>query len=156
MTQRLEPRPTGALAEQAKALQDTLVELIDLSLQAKQAHWNVVGPTFRPIHELLDEFTGSYRAWYDDVAERMAAIGVAPDGRSPTISGSTPLEQLPEGQLEDRVVLAGFDERVTAIASRIRDRIEAIGDQDLASQDLLIEIVRGMEKQRWMLRAHRG
>lgn len=43
------------------ALQDTLVALIDLSLQAKQAHWNVVGPNFRPLHELLDEFTDAYR-----------------------------------------------------------------------------------------------
>jgi starvation-inducible DNA-binding protein len=156
MTQLLETRPTSKTADHAEMLQATLVELIDLSLQAKQAHWNVVGPTFKPLHGLLDEFTAQYRDWYDEVAERLSAIGVAPDGRTTTVSGATPLEQLPEGQLEDRAVLGYFDERVTAIAGRLRSRMDALGDHDLASQDVLIEIVRGLEKQRWMLRAHRA
>ena len=39
----------------AKALQATLVELIDLALVGKQAHWSVVGPQFRSIHLELDE-----------------------------------------------------------------------------------------------------
>jgi starvation-inducible DNA-binding protein len=156
MTQRLETRPSGKTADQARMLQDTLVELIDLSLQAKQAHWNVVGPTFRPLHELLDEFTDQYRGWYDDVAERLTAIGVAADGRVATVAGATPLDPLPEGQIEDRSVLAAFDERVTSVGSRVRDRMEHSGDLDMATQDLFIEIVRGLEKQRWMIRAHRA
>jgi starvation-inducible DNA-binding protein len=155
MTQLLETQPTGKAAEHAAALQDTLVELIDLSLQAKQAHWNVVGPSFRPLHELLDEFTDQYRDWYDTVAERLTAIGIAPDGRSATVSAGTPLGQLPEGQLEDRAVFGYFDERVTTVASRVRDRMTILGEHDLASQDVMIEILRGLEKQRWMLRAHR-
>ncbi len=156
MAQLLETRPSGTTAEHATMLQATLVELIDLSLQAKQAHWNVVGPTFRPLHELLDEFTDQYRAWYDDVAERLAAIGVAPDGRIASVSASTPLPPLPEGQLVDTDVLAAFDERVTLVSSHVRDRMAGLGEHDLASQDLLVEIGRGIEKQRWMLRAHRA
>jgi len=152
----LETRPVARTAEHAAALQDTLVELIDLSLQAKQAHWNVVGPSFRPLHELLDEFTAEYRDWYDTVAERLTAIGIAPDGRSATVSATTPLAQLPEGQLEDRAVYGYFDERITLVASHVRDRTQALADQDIASQDVLIEILRGLEKQRWMLRAHRA
>ena len=40
------------LSEQARktvgeALQGSLVDLIDLSLLAKQVHWNVIGPRFR-------------------------------------------------------------------------------------------------------------
>jgi starvation-inducible DNA-binding protein len=156
MTQILQTRPSGKAADQARMLQDALVELIDLSLQAKHAHWNVVGPTFRPLHELLDEFTAEYRGWYDDVAERLAAIGVAPDGRTTTVSAATPLDQLPVGQLADTAVLAAFDERITAVGSHMRERMDGLGDADLASQDLLIEIVRGLEKQRWMIRALRA
>lgn len=156
MTQLLETRPSGEAAEHAQMLQETLVELIDLSLQAKQAHWNVVGPTFKPLHELLDEFTAEYRGWYDEVAERLTATGVSPDGRSTTVSAGTPLEQLPAGELADAAVLGYFDERVTAVASRVRDRMDALGEHDLASQDLLVGIVRGLEKQRWLLRAHRA
>ena len=152
MTQALQTPPTSVAAV---ALQDTLVELIDLSLQAKQAHWNVVGPNFKPLHELLDEFTAEYRAWYDDVAERLAAIGVAPDGRASTVGANTPLAQLPEGQLEDRALVALVEERVTSVAGRVRERMERLGEHDLVSQGLLIRIGGGLEKQVWMLRAQR-
>ena len=54
------------------SLQETLVELIDLSLQAKHYHWNVTGQEFRGIHLFLDEITDQVRLWYDDVAERLA------------------------------------------------------------------------------------
>jgi starvation-inducible DNA-binding protein len=156
MTQVLKPEAEVETIDHAHHLQATLVELIDLSLQAKQAHWNVVGLSFKPIHEFLDELTDAYRAWYDDVAERLTAIGVSPDGRSATVSASTPLEQLSPGPLADQLILAAFDERVTGVAARIRERADRIGDVDLATQDLLIEILRGLEKQRWMIRAHRS
>lgn len=152
MTQVLQTTPASVAAV---ALQDTLVELIDLSLQAKQAHWNVVGPNFKPLHELLDEFTAEYRAWYDDVAERLAAIGVAPDGRTSTVSANTPLAQLPEGPLEDRALVALVEERVAAVAGRVRERMDRLGEHDLVTQDLLIGVVHGLEKQLWMLRAQR-
>ena len=140
----------------AEDLQATLVELIDLSLQAKQAHWNVVGPAFKPVHEFLDELTAEYRDWYDVVAERLTAIGRSPDGRSATVAGSTPLPALRAGPIADQAALAAFDERVTLVAANVRRRAEGLADIDLATQDLLIEILRGLEKQRWMLRAHAG
>ena len=156
MTQTLEPKMAGQGTDQASALQATLVELIDLSLQAKQAHWNVVGPAFKPVHEFLDELTGEYRDWYDMVAERLTAIGVAPDGRTATVSATTPLAPLPIGPIEDRAALAAVEERVTLVAAHLRERAEDLGEVDVATQDLVIEILRGLEKQRWMLRAHHG
>jgi starvation-inducible DNA-binding protein len=152
----LETRPTSDAADHARMLQQTLVELIDLALQGKQAHWNVVGPAFKPLHEQLDEMVLEYRAWYDEVAERLAALGVAPDGRSTTVSAATPLPQLPAGQLADHEVLAQFDERVGLIAGAVRERAVAIGDEDLPSQDMLIGIAAGLEKQLWMIRAQRA
>jgi len=156
MTQALEPQVTSQGLDQGQALQATLVELIDLSLQAKQAHWNVVGPTFKPVHEFLDELTAEYRDWYDLVAERLTAIGRSPDGRGTTVAGSTPLPALPAGLIGDQAALAAFDERVTLVASNVRRRADELGELDLATQDLFIEILRGLEKQRWMLRAHRA
>jgi starvation-inducible DNA-binding protein len=136
----------------ALALQDTLTELIELALQGKHAHWNVVGPLFKPVHEGLDELVDAYREWYDDVAERMAAIGAAPDGRTATIAAATSLEALPAGPIDDRAVVAAFASRIQVVAGRIRARADSMAD-DLASQDLLIEILRGLDKQAWMLRA---
>jgi len=43
---------------------------------------------------------------------------------------------------------------VTLVASDIQGRLESLGDRDLATQDVFIELLRGLEKQRWMLRAH--
>jgi starvation-inducible DNA-binding protein len=154
MTQALKPEFEAETLDHAQALQATLVELIDLALQGKQAHWNVTGPAFKPVHEFLDELVDDYRGWYDDVAERLAAIGVSPDGRSLTVADSSPLDQLPPGPIADQAALTSMDERVTMVAAHIRERADALGD-DLASQDLLIEVLRGLEKQRWMIRAHR-
>ena len=39
----------------AAALQQALVDLTALSLQGKQAHWNIEGPGFRSLHLHLDE-----------------------------------------------------------------------------------------------------
>ena len=155
MTQVLKPEYEAEILDHAHVLQATLVELIDLSLQAKQAHWNVVGPAFKPVHEFIDELVDDYRGWYDDVAERLTAIGVSPDGRLTTVSDGTPLATLPPGPLADQAVMVALDERVTLVAARIRERADRIAD-DLATQDLLIEILRGLEKQRWMIRAHRS
>lgn len=69
-----------------KALQDTLVDLIDLSLIAKQAHWNVVGKQFRSVHLDLDELVTVAREFTDSAAERATAIGVSPDGRAETVA----------------------------------------------------------------------
>jgi starvation-inducible DNA-binding protein len=145
---------TPVSVDHVDGLQATLVELIDLSLQAKQAHWNVVGPAFKPVHEFLDELTGEYRDWYDLVAERLTAIGGTPDGRVGTVASSTPVPALPSGPIGDQAALAAFAERVMLVASSVRRRADRLADIDLASQDLLIEILRGLEKQRWMLRAH--
>jgi starvation-inducible DNA-binding protein len=155
MTQALKPDYEAEILDHAQVLQATLIELIDLSLQAKQAHWNVVGPTFKPVHEFLDELVDDYRGWYDDVAERLTAIGVSPDGRLATVTDGTPLATLPPGPLADQAVVVAMDERVTLVAARIRERADRMAD-DLATQDLLIEILRGLEKQRWMIRAHRS
>jgi starvation-inducible DNA-binding protein len=155
MTQALKPEYEAEILDHAQVLQATLIELIDLSLQAKQAHWNVVGPTFKPVHEFLDELVDDYRGWYDDVAERLTAIGVSPDGRLATVIDGTPLATLPPGPLADQAVVVAMDERVTLVAARIRERADRMAD-DLATQDLLIEILRGLEKQRWMIRAHRS
>src|SRR5437879_616916 len=89
------------------ALQESLVDLIDLHLLAKQAHWNLRGRNFRPIHLQLDEVVDLAREHADMVAERAVAIGVNPAGRSRTVAERTRLHQLETGFLpDDKVVTA--------------------------------------------------
>src|ERR1700716_3088401 len=76
-------------------LQRVLVDLIELHLQRKRAHWNVVGTNFRGLHLQLDELIDFAREASDTVAERMRALDAVPDGRSDTVAGDTPLPQFP-------------------------------------------------------------
>lgn len=134
-------------------LQATLVELIDLSLIGKQLHWNVTGPLFRPLHLHLDELVDSWRLLSDTVAERAVALGFAPDGQSADVAGATPLAAVPRGAIEDGVVVRELTARVSQAAERIRERMGRLGELDSASEDVLIEVVRALEEQLWMLRA---
>lgn len=54
--------------------------LNDLQLTLKHAHWNVVGPSFISVHEMLDPQIELVRGFADEVAERMSTLGVSPHG----------------------------------------------------------------------------
>jgi starvation-inducible DNA-binding protein len=134
-------------------LQDELIDLVDLSLFGKQLHWNVVGPHFRTLHLYLDELVDDWRLLGDAVAERATALGYFPDGRSATIAQRTEFRPLPEGPLTDRHVIYFLQQRVNYAVERGRDRMERLGELDPASQDVLIDVLRKLEEQLWMIRA---
>src|SRR3954454_2097003 len=120
------------------ALQDSLVDLIDLHLSAKQAHWNLIGRNFRSIHLQLDEVVDLAREHADTVAERAVAIGVNPDGRARTIAEKTRVHQLETGWLPDDKVIAAITDMLGEMGRRFRERIETTEDTDLVTQDILI------------------
>ena len=139
----------------ATELQTVLVDLIDLSLQGKQAHWNVVGPQFRTLHLELDEVVEDVRKWADDVAERLRALGVAADGRANVIAKRTGLESLPEGTIADNEVLLRVTDQLATAAARGRTSIGRLDSTDKISEDILIEIVEGLVKHLWMFCSQR-
>jgi len=134
-------------------LQATLVELIDLSLLGKQAHWNVVGPQFRSVHLELDEIVDFARLSSDRVAERIATIGAAPDGRAETVSTGSELPPFPAGFVPATETVQRVTNAMDTVAGRMRQRILAIGDADPVSQDILIGTTDELEKAAWMLRS---
>ena len=134
-------------------LQATLVELVDLALVGKQLHWNVTGPHFRALHLQLDELIDSWRALGDTVAERAVAIGFSPDGQSATVAAAADHAVLERGAIEDHVVVRELAGRLATVSERVRDRMDRLGELDLASQDVLTEVLRELETQLWMVRA---
>ncbi|MGA0831071.1 MAG: Dps family protein [Nitriliruptoraceae bacterium] len=140
----------------AGALQPMLVELVDLALTAKQLHWNVVGAGFVPLHARLDVLAADARTWADAVAERLTAIGSAPDGRAATVASNAPDAPAPEGFTAEATVLAELVDRLGAVAGRIRGRVAAVTEHDPVSADLLVGILGEVEKHRWMAAAQRG
>ncbi|WP_326638158.1 DNA starvation/stationary phase protection protein [Streptosporangium sp. NBC_01755] len=138
-----------------QALQGALVDLLDLSLLTKQAHWNVIGHNFRTLHLQLDKIVSSARKHSDTVAERAVAMGCNPDGRSSTIASHTEVPQLEAGYINDGKVVAAMTDILGSIIRRMRERIVATEKPDLVTQDLLIEITQDLEKHHWMIEAQR-
>jgi len=139
-----------------RELQTVLVELVDLSLIGKQLHWAVSGPLFMALHLQLDELVDTWRALADTVAERAVALGFVPDGQAQAVAAASQLAPLPQGPIEDHVVVRELTHRLADVSERVREQMNRLGDADLASQDVLIEVVRELEKQQWMLRAQLG
>ncbi len=149
---------TGPLSGQARdatgsALQATLIDLIDLSLIAKQAHWNVVGVNFRSVHLQLDELVITARQYVDDVAERASALGFAPTGLAQTVAADSGLPEYPTGWQSDRDTVERIAATLGTAIERLRPRIDETEKTDLVTQDLLIAVARALEEAHWMWQA---
>jgi starvation-inducible DNA-binding protein len=136
-----------------RELEAVLHELVALSLIGKQLHWTVYGPSFRPVHQHIDELVDSWRELADQVAERAVTLGYAPDGQPGAVATGSQLAPVARSGLDDRGVVRELTHRIADVSERVRRRMELIGDIDLISQDVLIGVVRELEKQQWMLRA---
>ncbi|MEO6943552.1 MAG: DNA starvation/stationary phase protection protein [Lacisediminihabitans sp.] len=134
-------------------LQAVLVDLIELGIQGKQAHWNVVGKNFRDMHLQLDEIIAASRALSDEVAERMRALEVMPDGRSEIVSKTTTLPKLPPDQLETSDVVGLITKRLEAAASTCRRVHDEVDEADPTSADILHKVIQMLEQYAWMVSA---
>ncbi|MEV4052637.1 DNA starvation/stationary phase protection protein [Amycolatopsis sp. NPDC049688] len=138
------------------ALQATLVDLVDLSLIAKQAHWNVVGSNFRSAHLQLDELVNTARQYVDEVAERANAIGISPNGKAKTVVESSGVPDYPDNWQSVESTVAAIVDILAALIARLRERIDETDKSDLVTQDLLIEITRALEEAHWMWQAQQA
>ena len=139
--------------EIASLLQETLGELIDFSLQLKQGHWNCVGRHFRDVHLQLDEILASTREHADEVAERIAALGIASEGNAGTTAKASKLEPFPSGLMDADAVSHALAERFGALLKHARERQARLGELDAVSEDVMIAMLRDLEKHAWMLNA---
>ncbi|MFD9432172.1 Dps family protein [Streptomyces sp. NPDC060002] len=147
------PLSDADLKTVAEALQGALVDLVDLSLVAKQVHWNVVGPRFRSVHLQLDEVVDVARTHSDTVAERASALGVSPDGRAATVAAGSGIGAAPGGWVKDSDAVGTLVAALGAVITRMRERVAATGDADPVSQDIFIGITGDLEKHHWMFQA---
>lgn len=134
-------------------LQATLVDLVDLSLIGKQAHWNVIGKNFRSVHLQLDELVTTARNAADQVAERAAALGVTPNGTAKTIAASSGVPAIETGWLKEDQVVTAITSSLGSLITRMRARIDETDKPDLVTQDLLIGITQELEQAHWMWQA---
>ncbi|MGV8969803.1 MAG: Dps family protein [Microbacteriaceae bacterium] len=142
-----------ASAQLLSSLQKVLVDLLELQLQGKQAHWNVVGTNFRDTHRMLDEIIDDAREFSDSVAERMRALHGTPDGRSDTVAETTTLAAFPAGEIDTADTVNLIVERLEANVATIRGVHDDVDDEDPTSADILHTVLERLEQFAWMVSA---
>ncbi len=138
----------------AAVLQLRLSAYNDLHLTLKHVHWNVVGPNFIGVHEMLDPQIEIVRGYADECAERIAALGVAPRGTPGAIEKDRTWDDY---SLDRDTVLAhlgALDQVYTGLIEGVRAAIATAGELDPVTEDLLIGQCRELEQFQWFIRAH--
>ena len=138
----------------AELLQRRLVALTDLSLTLKHIHWNVVGPHFIAVHEMLDPQVDAVREMVDTTAERIATLGRSPVGTPGALVDARTWDDYSIGRADAIAHLGALDIVYTSLIADHRDAMNRLEDLDLVSQDMLIEQTRELEQFQWFVRAH--
>ena len=133
--------------------QAVLVDLIELHVQGKQAHWNIVGTNFRDLHLQLDEIIEAARGFADEMAERMRALHALPDGRSSTVSKSTSLAEFPAGLINTKDAIDKIVAALEAAVGTMRKVHDEVDEEDPTTADLLHAFIAKFEQYAWMVNA---
>ncbi len=149
--------PTLTSAQGAKvadALQERLGSLIDLSLTLKHIHWNVVGPNFISVHQMLDPQYAGVSLMADETAERIATLGGSPSGVPGKLVERRTWDDYSLDRADSITHLAALDVVYEGVIGGHRAAIDAVGDIDAMTEDMLVGQTRELEKYQWFVRSH--
>jgi starvation-inducible DNA-binding protein len=147
--------PEESRRKLAALLNARLADSLDLMLRAKQAHWNVKGAQFATLHPLFDAVAESAERHADNIAERAVQLGGIAEGVLPLIQERSTLGEHTLDRFDGRDHLDALSSAVAAVGRHVRQAVDhAVAWKDLATADLLTEIVRDLDKTLWMLEAH--
>ena len=138
----------------AQFLGPVVTDLTALSVDGKQAHWHVRGENFQAVHLLLDDIVDRVREYTDTAAERVVALGLPIDARIQSVGARATNPALTAGFQQADVVIAEVIASIDATLVTVRTAVTELAELDPISQDVAIEIARGLEKDRWFLFAH--
>ncbi|MBG6053837.1 starvation-inducible DNA-binding protein [Salinibacterium sp. CAN_S4] len=138
----------------AQFLGPVVTDLTALSVDGKQAHWHVRGANFQAVHLLLDDVVDHVREYADTAAERVVALGLPIDARIQTVGARATTPALTAGFQQSDAVIAEVIASIDATLVTVRTAVTELAELDPVSQDVAIEIARGLEKDRWFLFAH--
>ncbi len=136
-------------------LNQNLADVLDLGLQAKQAHWNVKGPHFIALHELFDKLAAELEEFADGVAERAVALGGVALGTSQVIGKRTRLKAYPTEVTAGTAHVEAMANVLAQFGAAARTAVDVatrLGDAGTA--DLFTGISRGVDKLLWLVEAH--
>ncbi|MBU2977445.1 DNA starvation/stationary phase protection protein Dps [Alteromonas sp. C1M14] len=137
-----------------QVLEQRLVALLDLQLTLKHIHWNVVGPNFIGVHEMLDPQVDAVRAMTDTIAERVATLGGVPKGTPKAIVDGRSWDDynIGKGMVTDHLV--ALDAVYNGVNGDHRKAIETLSEIDAVSEDMITGQLAELEQFQWFVRAH--
>lgn len=138
----------------AQFLSPVVIDLTALVVNGKQAHWHVRGANFIGVHELLDTIVAHAQEWADLAAERIVALGLPVDGRLGTVAAKTTTPELTAGFRPSNQTITEVIAQIDAALAAVNTAVKELDELDQTSQDVAIEIARGLDKDRWFLFAH--
>lgn len=149
--------PEKTRHEMAALLNTRLADSVDLMHQAKQAHWNVKGPSFIALHKLFDEIVDEAEEWMDLMAERVVQLGGIAEGSVRVAAKRSTLKEYPLDISAEREHVEALSAALAAYGKSVRhaiDQADELHDKD--SADLFTEVSRGVDKYLWFVEAHLG
>ena len=138
-----------------KLLNERLIDLIDLQIQTKHAHWNVKGPNFIALHELFDDVAEAVEEFTDEVAERVSTLGGTTESLVADVAKRTTLPAYPGKAISGADHVKALSTALAAAAKGARAAInksEELGDKVTA--DLFTEVTAGLDKKTWFVESH--
>ncbi|AQS87430.1 DNA starvation/stationary phase protection protein Dps [Neoasaia chiangmaiensis NBRC 101099] len=138
-----------------ETLNARLADMIDLALITKQAHWNLKGPQFIGVHEMLDGFRDTIDDGTDKIAERAVQLGGTAYGTTQDVTKNSGCTPYPTNIYRIADHISALIDRYATVANNIRQSIDITdeaGDADTA--DLFTEVSRALDKNLWFLEAH--
>ena len=151
-------QPSGVSTKDANRinvlLQARLTALIDLELTLKHIHWNVVGPSFIGVHQMIDPQVDAVRLMVDAVAERIATMGGMPVGTPGYVAEHRSWEDYSILRATTMEHLGALDVVYSGVVEDHRAAAEELDDLDLVTQDMLIGQLEQLEEFQWFVRAH--
>jgi starvation-inducible DNA-binding protein len=135
-------------------LQSRLHAMNDLHLTLKHVHWNVVGPHFIAVHEMIDPQVEAVRGFADALAERIATLGGSPSGTPGSIVKERDWDDYSLGRAGTQEHLGALDLVYRGVIATNRTIIDELDDLDPVTQDMVIGQTEQLELFHWFVRAH--